>query len=125
IKTTLIEGSVKISNLISHATYMLVPNEQAVIRGLAMDIRAVDVSSQIAWKNGFFDFNALTLDEAMRQIARWYDIDVVYENGIPEDVVLGGKMERNLSFETALEILERLNLRYRLEPERKLVVLNP
>src|SRR5690606_7455742 len=124
IKTTLVEGSVKVANLTSHATHILAPNEQAIVHGPQMEIRKIDASSYVAWKNGLFDFNTLSLEEAMRQIARWYDIEVVYENGIPDNVVLRGKMERDLSFQTALEILERLNLDYRMEAERRLVILN-
>ncbi|WP_257670579.1 FecR family protein [Parapedobacter tibetensis] len=124
IKTTLVEGSVKISNLTSHDMRILNPNEQAIVHGPQVEIRKIDVTSYVAWKNGLFDFNTLSLEEAMRQIARWYDIEVVYENGIPDNVVLRGKMERDLSFQTVLEILQRLNLDYRMEAERRLVVLN-
>lgn len=74
----------------------------------------------ISWKNGAFDFNQKTIPEVMRQIARWYDLEVVYEGEIPNRV-FWGEVGMNLKLSQCLRILEQMDVRFRLEG-RKLVV---
>jgi hypothetical protein len=76
----------------------------------------------MAWKNGLFDFQDAGLEEVMRQLERWYDIEVTYESGIP-DLEFYGKMGKDLSLETVLNGLKKSNVKFRMEEGRKLVVL--
>jgi len=82
IKTTLLEGAVKVST--GAATALLTPGKQAAIStGSGMNVQAADIEQVVAWKNGVFNFQNATLEQVMRQLARWYDIEIVYEKDIP------------------------------------------
>ena len=104
VKTTLVEGSVKIAGNI------LKPG-QAFKNG---ELVSTNVEQDVAWKNGLFDFQDKDLREVMRQLARWYNIEVIYENGIPE-VEFGGQMGRDLKLSTVLTFLKKTNIHFKLE----------
>jgi transmembrane sensor len=104
VKTSLLEGAVKINNTI------LKPG-QAFSNGIAT---ATDIRQDIAWKSGYFDFDKLPFDQALRQLARWYDVKIVYENGIPSEGLIG-KMERTLTLNDALGGLDGTVATFRLE----------
>jgi len=74
----------------------------------------------MAWKNGIFSFDNMPIDVAMRQLTRWYDIEVKYENGIPK-LKLAGEMKRDLNLSQVLEALKELGLKYKME-NRTLIV---
>lgn len=82
----------------------------------------IDEEKVLAWKNGLFNFEGADLGEVMRQLERWYDIKVVYQKGIP-DIYFEGKIGRDLSLASVLEILEGAEVHFRLEERRRLVVL--
>ena len=67
-----------------------------------------------------FQFDNAGIQQVMNQLERWYDITVIYENGVP-DIRFGGKMERELDLRSVLRILEISNVHYRLEG-RKLII---
>lgn len=131
VKTTLLEGRVKLSCQLANGekaedmiVAVLQPGQQAVITGLAhaIPVRWTDVESVVAWKNGIFNFQDASVQQVMHQLARWYNIDVQYENGIPA-IEFGGKMGRDLSLMNVLRFLEKSGLHCRLEGNRKLIVL--
>ena len=104
ISATLIEGSIRISkddNLI-----LLKPGQQANVTedGKIGVLKNADVEQAIAWKNGVFNFNGSDIQSTMRQIARWYDVEVIYENKIAEH--FNGTIPRNSSIENVLKMLE-------------------
>jgi hypothetical protein len=122
INTTLLEGSVRIVSGGEKA--MLEPGQQAQT-GQTRSIRIIahaNLVKVMAWKDGFFDFQDATLEEVMRQLQRWYDIDVVYEQGPPK-IEFIGKMGRDLSLSAVLDGLQLSKVHFRLEEGRKLVVL--
>jgi transmembrane sensor len=132
IKTTLSEGKVKVvsgeQSVVSKQPVILKPGEQAQIAVSAQSnqsspilVQTVDVDKVMAWKNGLFDFNGVGLQEVMRQIARWYDIEVVYEKGVP-DITFGGKITKGVSLKGLLTGLEKSEVHFRIEG-RKLIVL--
>lgn len=104
VKTSLVEGAVKIN------TTILKPG-QAYAHG---ELTATDVRQDIAWKAGYFDFDNLPFEQALRQLARWYDVKIVYENGIPREG-LAGRMERTLTLNDALGGLDGIVASFRLE----------
>ena len=112
-KISLLEGSVKIGSTV------LKPG-QAYRSGKVM---AADLEQDLAWKNGVFNFDNKPFEEAMRQLARWYDIQVVYERPVRE-IQFGGTFKRNLPLSEVLHFLEGVGLRYRLEANNRLVILN-
>ncbi|MCW3094089.1 MAG: hypothetical protein JWP81_5158 [Ferruginibacter sp.] len=133
INTTLMEGMVEIVNGTSKA--VLRPGQQAQIiskspSSLTSDTKAknihivnnIDLNKVMSWKNGIFDFQNAGLEQVMRQLARWYDLEVIYENGIPE-MKFYGKMGRNVSLSKLLVFLRESDLHFRMEEGRKLIVM--
>ncbi|MGN6416792.1 MAG: FecR domain-containing protein, partial [Pseudobacter sp.] len=80
----------------------------------------VNLEKVTGWKDGFFSFDDLTLEELMREVERWYDVEVVYEKGIPAKSFFG-KVSRNLSLLDFMDGLKDWGVRFRLEG-RKLII---
>ncbi|RFM36910.1 FecR family protein [Chitinophaga silvisoli] len=119
IQTTLLQGAVQVQH--NTAAVRLSPGQQARLQDGNMTIKKdVDVEEIIAWKNGYFHFNHETLQGVMRQISRWYDVEVIYEGAVPERE-FGGKIERNNSLNDVLKILELSNVHYKIK-ERKIII---
>ncbi|HEY8954304.1 FecR family protein [Chitinophaga sp.] len=127
VRTTLLDGAIRVAMKGSErATYKLLkPGQQALTTTGNRPIQVFDdvnAVSVIAWKNGVFDFDDVPLEEAMRQLARWYDIEVIYQQTIPK-VQLGGTIKRSLPFTDVLYFLSNVGLHYKLEGNRKLIIL--
>ena len=123
IRTTLLEGLVKITK--NNNTRMLSPGQQAQMNSSVSDggikiLNAVDVDAVLAWKNGYFSFNNTDMATLMRQIARWYDVDIVYEGTIPERM-FGGEISRNTNASQVLKILEESKVHFRIEGKKIIV----
>lgn len=121
-KTTLREGSLRVST--ASGKKLLVPNQQAQfdVQGNSLKTVAVDAEAVIAWKNGIIDLHGLSLQECMRQLSRWYDVEIVYLNHIPE-IEMGGRMSRGLKLSTFLQFLKtNFNIATELTADRKLKV---
>lgn len=121
VKTTLLEGAVKVTNGTDNA--LLEPGQQAQL-SVSKKIRIVkcaDVEKVMAWKNGLFNFEGVDLEDVMRQVSRWYDIDVVYEKEIP-DIEFVGEVSKNVSLSGLLKGLQGAGVHFRIEG-RRLVVL--
>ncbi|MBW7840774.1 MAG: FecR domain-containing protein [Chitinophagaceae bacterium] len=122
LKTTLLKGAVNVTD--NRQTITLVPGEQARFNHSnhqLKTLKGVDVNSVIAWKNGFFSFNDASLKEVMQQLARWYDVDVVYEGTVKERE-FGGKIDRNANASQVLKILEESNVHFRIEGKKIIVM---
>ena len=94
VRTTLVSGRVKIGNI------ELNPG-QAYSKG---KIIAANIEQDIAWKNGLFQFNNTPLETIMRQVGRWYNVDVVFVSGASREI--NGIIPRNLPLKSVLKILE-------------------
>jgi len=81
---------------------------------------AADVAAAIAWKNGYFNFNKESLQTVMRQLARWYDVDVSYIGSQNEKVFWGG-MQRDLPLSSVFKILEKSGVQFSIEGKRVIV----
>ena len=124
IRTTLLEGSVRVRSGMRQA--VIRPGEQAQMRRNALDaiaVKTADPEKVMAWKNGFFNFENASLEEILRQLERWYDIEVVYSGKIPQKV-FWGQMGMDLKLDDVLQFLERSNVKFTYQKERKLIV-NP
>ncbi|SEN40959.1 FecR protein [Mucilaginibacter gossypiicola] len=117
MKTTLLEGSVKISN--GTATGILKPGQQAVLNkaGKLKVLNDVDVDDEIAWKDGIFQFRDAGIDAIMRQAARWYDVDVAYEGKIPQREFTG-RISRNVKASELMNMLGYAGVKYKIEDKR-------
>ncbi|MCZ4244175.1 FecR family protein [Pedobacter punctiformis] len=84
-KTTLIEGSVKLSDLKSKHSNVLKPGEQAVLNASGnLSVIQVNTDKVVAWKNGKFAFDNESIEVIMRNLARWYNVEVVYKGDIKD-----------------------------------------
>jgi transmembrane sensor len=122
LRVTLVEGSVKVSNRGSSA--ILKPGEQAVAttRYSPLATSSADVAAAVAWKNGFFSFRGTDIKGIMRQLSRWYDVDVLYQ-GAYADRTFTGKIDRSLTLLQVLKGLEDTKMHFRIEEGKKLIVL--
>jgi len=119
IKTTLFEGSVKLSAGASSKT--LKPGQQAQVKsGEIVIIPNADTEQAIAWHKGLFKFDDADIPTVMRQLSRWYDVDISYENNIP-DRQFSGKIYRNLSALKISDILNYNNIHFRIEGKKIIV----
>lgn len=119
MKTTLLEGKVKVTA--SHREVLLRPGQQAKMNNSGgMDVVAVNVNDVIAWKNGTFSFDDVTIEEVLRQIARWYDVEIVYPDGIPKGL-FRGEIDKMSDITTVLKILEVSGVKFTVEGHRILV----
>ena len=122
IKTTLLEGSVKVTSLKTRESKLITPGQQAQLNTDGqIAINKADPDKVLAWKNGYFNVDGTDTKTVMQLLSRWYDVDVVYEGAIPQRE-WGGDIEKNLKLSQVLKILAKNDLHFRLEG-RKLVVL--
>lgn len=122
INTTLIEGLVRVSAKQATTPVILHPGEQAELSGTIRVNRNVDIDRIMAWKNGLIIFDGASFEEIMRQLERWYDIQVVYENNKVPHVQLAGGMTRGVSLNVLLKQLGDMGVHYRID-DRKLIIL--
>jgi len=119
VKTTLLEGSVKVIN--NNSSVVIKPGEQTqVVQNLPISIATVDTRESVAWKNGLFSFKRADIKSVMRQIARWYDVDVAYYGEIPKTTITG-KIHRNVSISQMLESIGYLGPDLKIE-NRKITI---
>lgn len=119
VKTTLLEGSVMIK---AENQKLLKPGQQSTLDGDALFVHQVDTMEAVAWKNGLFHFRDASIKTVMRQLARWYDVEVVYEGDIPERE-FSGKIYRNINASQALELLSFTKVHLRIEGRK--IIVNP
>ncbi|MCC8423589.1 FecR family protein [Mucilaginibacter sp. UR6-11] len=91
VKTTLLEGSVKVSN--AQRSVLIKPGEQAVLVNNDLVVKEADTEEAVAWKEGRFIFNDESLESIMRKVSRWYDVDITYK-GVDPKQVFGGTLSR-------------------------------
>lgn len=121
-KTTLKGGSLRVRTLAG--SHLLKPNEQTIFNQATMGIQqqSVDADAVIGWKNGIIDLHGMSLEECMRLLARWYDVDIIYENKIPA-IELGGRISSGLKLSTFLTFLSsNFNIHAELSSNKKLYV---
>ncbi|WP_205512788.1 FecR family protein [Longitalea arenae] len=125
-KITLIEGKVKVSSRQpatgKAASVILKPGQQAIAAGdapLTID-HSPDIEEVLAWKNGLFRFNNADIKTVMKQVERWYDVEVVYEGPVPEGH-FRGKIPRNVMASEMLKIIEASGIEFRIE-NKKIII---
>ncbi|WP_316843807.1 FecR family protein [Pedobacter psychrodurus] len=121
IKTTLLEGSVKVVN--KGQSQLLKPGQQAQVnaRGIVLS-DDVDIEEAVAWKNGDFQFNE-NLEGIMTKIARWYDVEIVYQVKPDADLTFSGKISRSRNLSAILKMLEyNGDVHFKIEGRRVTVI---
>lgn len=123
LKTTLLEGSVRISRAGQSA--ILAPGQQARLASSSDHIRViddVDTEKEMAWKTGYFQFKDDNLESIMRQVSRWYDVEVSYEGNMSREHFTG-RLPRNTNVSNVLKILSLSGIKFRIEG--KSIIVTP
>jgi hypothetical protein len=127
-KVTLLEGSVKVSSRQKaedrEESIILKPGEQTSLSQSSHPSQPIPVQTEVvmAWKEGLFDYKRSDLTEVLRDAARWYDIEIVYDGKKPADTFTGG-IDRTATLTELLTILQMTGVHFKLEG-RKLIVLS-
>ena len=123
-KATLLEGSIRISK--GADTHLLTPGQQAVLNNNSSGIQVssdADLDEAVAWKNGMFIFNSLPLEAIMRQMERWYDVQVSYEGNI-KNVSFNGQISRYSNASQMLDMLATTG-EVHFKIENKKIIVRP
>ncbi|PTS96010.1 anti-sigma factor [Pedobacter sp. HMWF019] len=99
--TTLLEGSIELNQHV-----ILKPNEQTTLLNGQISLISVDAMEAIAWKQGLFVFDGDTLEEVMKKISRWYNVETVFEDTALKSKKFSGRVSRSLNLSKVLEKLE-------------------
>ena len=119
VQTTLLEGSIKIRN--NKQSILLKPSQQVVLENGTMQlIEDADINIIMAWKNGSFRFRNTPLQDVLRQLSRWYDVEVSYQQHVPQ-MAFTGAIKRNLALSEALRVLEVLGVNFSIEGKHLIV----
>ena len=122
IRTTLLEGSIKINR--PHASSLLKPGQQAMMdkNGQISVINDADLDEAVAWKDGKFQFDRADIHNVMRQLARWYNIDVEYKGTVASH--FGGTISRDVNLSKVLGMLH-LTGEVKFQVQDKKVIVMP
>ncbi|MGN6181377.1 MAG: FecR family protein [Mucilaginibacter sp.] len=123
VKTTLLEGSVSVSK--GNEATILKPDQQAQVNsdGKIQVTDNVDADEVTAWKDGFFQFTNADIQTIMRQLARWYDVKVVYEGPISRHLFTGD-IHRDIKASEAMQILTYLKIGYKITGKEIIITSN-
>lgn len=120
LNTTLLQGSVRISQ--NGKVAMLKPGQQSQISSAGMKLTdQADIETVMAWRNGLFRFYNDPLDLVLRQLSRWYDIEIKYEQGVP-DILFSGEIKRDLTLSQSLDMLSEMGVHFRVEGNTLIVM---
>lgn len=123
VTTTLLEGSVQMSH--NGQATMLIPGEQGTspVSGGAVAVSRADLQQAIAWKNGYFLFHDLGLAEVMKQVSRWYDVDIEFQDEEVKSREFGGVISR---YKSITQLLDNMQLtgsaHYKIEGRRVIIM---
>jgi transmembrane sensor len=120
VKVTLLEGAVKVGN--NMGLVNIKPGEQATIftNQLPHTSDNINIQQVMAWKNGLFSFTGADLATIMRQLARWYDIQVKYEGQIPARK-FSGEITHDLTLSQLMNGLQSLGIKFKIEGRTMIV----
>ncbi|MFS2185336.1 FecR family protein [Mucilaginibacter sp. Mucisp84] len=123
ITTTLLEGSVKMSK--GTASVMLLPGQQGTVNqnGSSIKVQKADVEANMAWINGFFIFHDQSIVNIMKQVSRWYDVDVEYQDAQVQENEFGGTISK---YKDIKELLDNIkftgSIHYKIEGRRVIIM---
>jgi len=122
VTTTLLEGSVRMTN--GSSAVMLAPGQQGTAEkaGAPIKVNNADTEETMAWKNGFFVFHDESIVNIMKQVSRWYDVDVEYRDNVQNNE-FGGTISKYKNITELLNIMELTRtIHYKLEGRRVIIM---
>lgn len=124
LATTLVAGSIMVSNEANGETHIIMPGQQTVLHNNRITINQVDVQDYTAWKDGLIVLNRADLPSIFRQIERWYDVEFVNASRLDSSATLSGEIPRNIKLSGLLQALEeQTDVKFELT-ERRIMVLD-
>jgi len=119
---TLVEGSVKLIK--NENEVILKPGQKALTSdgSRAISVKPANFESELAWRSDLFHFEDVQLPVVLKQIARWYDLEIAYEGSIPSKTI-NGEIYRNMNGAQVLTILKNLGVNFKLDG-KKLIIVN-
>ncbi|RQO65932.1 hypothetical protein DBR43_27170 [Pedobacter sp. KBW06] len=121
-KTTLLEGSVRITGLKNKETVKLKEGEQSGLNNYGIAVSNVNTEQFIAWKNNTFMFEGDNIQAIMRQISRWYNVEVIFKGNISKEN-FGGKISRLKNLSEILDLIELTGLVHFNVEGRRIIVM--
>lgn len=123
VRTTLVEGAVRVSSE-NGMQVVLKPDEQMVFhkKDKTAVVIPVDVKYYTAWIDGWFRFRDIRLEELMKVVMRWYDVEVVYADPEIKDYLFGCNFNRDYSIESLIRVFEQ-NGKVKIEQKDKVLIL--
>lgn len=114
VRITLAAGEAAVGTA-AHEIVLKKPGEQAEYkRGHLQQTPNADLEAVLAWKNGLFYLTSADIATVMRQIGRWYDIDIQFDNGIPSGHITG-EVPRNTNLSTVLKVLQTSGVHFSVQ----------
>ena len=124
IKTTLVDGAVKVLNGNRSQSEILKPGQLAKVdKNGKISSGTANINEVTAWRNGLFHFSNANVEEIMRQLSRWYDVEVRYDGGIPVRT-FSGEIGRKLSLQQVLAILRTIRINYTIDNDKQITIKN-
>lgn len=113
IRTTLVDGLLRVRAALPNGKAQVIkPGQQVTQENNQLTIsNNVNLSNVLAWKNGLFNIEGVSVEELLRQVARWYDLTIIYRNS-PPTRVFHGELGRNLQLAEILEVLKEAEIKY-------------
>lgn len=119
VRTTLLEGSVSV--LCNNIQKVLRPGEQASVEHGNLNIKSIDTDEAVAWKNGYFQFVDADIQTIMRQLARWYDVDVEFVGATTKETFTG-RISRHRNLNQVLKIIQESKSVHLSFKERRIMI---
>lgn len=122
VKTTLLEGLVKVSQLTTNNSQFLKHGQQSILTNNSMSVSEVNIEQVIAWKNGYFHFDDEKLGSIMRKIARWYNVKVTWQDETLKNELFGAVTTRFANVSSLLKMMEQTgDVEFNIE-DREIIV---
>jgi ferric-dicitrate binding protein FerR (iron transport regulator) len=119
LQTTLVNGSIRLQQ--QNRQQLLLPGQMLVQQNGEWTMQQADLEQVTAWKNGYFQFYRAGLPEIMRQLGRWYDIDIELLNQPAKAFEFVGKINRDAPFSLVLKMLKENKVNYKMEGGKLIV----
>jgi hypothetical protein len=123
IKTTLIEGSASIITGLNKTIIKAGELSSVDVFTQKNTMSKADLEIASAWRNGLFSFKDADIKMVMKDISRWYNVEVKYEGKVSEAPDFTGKMGRNLTLKQAMKVLSIMRVQFRIEEDKRIVIM--
>lgn len=118
LRTSLLEGRVSMNGL------QLLPGEEGLLRADgSITKQKANVTSAIAWKEGYFSFYDASLPAVMRQLERWYNVEVEFRGNVGNGVLFSGEIGRSLTLQQVLKGLSQTGIHFEIESGKRILII--